>query len=267
MAKSNESTKSIGERISRLRTAKNETQKEMATALFVDRVTVSQWENGERDIKTGNIVSIAAYLGVSTDYLLGVSDIKTTNSDIQSIAKTTGLSEEAINELSSIPDYGGVPGSDDYKVAKYIHSKTMRNRLIINLLLTNKRGKKALEALTHYLFATLKNDNFTPFTLELKLPDCDDIWTDKPELSNEVLRGALLEIAVHELKLIQTDNVIKKNFNDRVKILEGRKGRSLSQKELLEVWAEEAALTTVLSSTPYERDIIYKEGSDNGKEK
>lgn len=42
---------------------------------------------------------LANFYGVSTDYLLGLSDVKTTKEDIQVTCKTTGLSADAIKAL------------------------------------------------------------------------------------------------------------------------------------------------------------------------
>ena len=51
------SISAIGERIKALRISKKLTQAELAQALNVKRQTVAQWENQERDLKTGAIIS------------------------------------------------------------------------------------------------------------------------------------------------------------------------------------------------------------------
>lgn len=52
------SISAIGERIKALRISKKITQAELAQALNVKRQTVAQWENQERDLKTGAIISL-----------------------------------------------------------------------------------------------------------------------------------------------------------------------------------------------------------------
>ncbi|MDR0616629.1 MAG: helix-turn-helix transcriptional regulator [Synergistaceae bacterium] len=89
-------TESIGERIARLRTKRGATQQEMAASLYVDRVTVSQWEKGTRDIKTGNMVSLAEYLDVSCDYLLGRTRTASPDDFIQEVCKRYGHTEGAL---------------------------------------------------------------------------------------------------------------------------------------------------------------------------
>ncbi len=59
--------------------------------------------NGTRQPKAQTIVRIAKAFNVSTDYLLGITDIKTTaNDDTNMAAKTTGLSTDCIEMLSKI---------------------------------------------------------------------------------------------------------------------------------------------------------------------
>jgi transcriptional regulator with XRE-family HTH domain len=92
----------IGSRIEELRNQKGVTQQEVANALFVDRVTVSQWEKGTRDIKTGNMVSVAEYFGVSCDYLLGRSRAATPDDFMQEIVTRYGLTEATLQFLERL---------------------------------------------------------------------------------------------------------------------------------------------------------------------
>lgn len=87
----------IGGRIRALREEKKLTQLELSKELKVKRQTIAQWENGERDLKTGYIIALANYFNVSTDYILGLSEYKTTISN--NIGIVTGLSEKSIEQL------------------------------------------------------------------------------------------------------------------------------------------------------------------------
>lgn len=53
----------------------------------------------------GSLIALANYFGVSTDYLLGLSKIKTSDNSIQATCNITGLSEKAIEWLRST-NYG-----------------------------------------------------------------------------------------------------------------------------------------------------------------
>lgn len=61
--------------------------------------TISYYANGERLPNTDVLIRLAKVLKVSADYLLGLQDIASPNTDIQAIHNKTGLSELAISYL------------------------------------------------------------------------------------------------------------------------------------------------------------------------
>lgn len=84
-------------RIAELRKEKGLTQDDIAKKLFIKRETVAQWEVGSRDIKTAYIAPLAEIFGVTTDYLLEVTDNRTAAN--AEIGKITGLSDRSIAAL------------------------------------------------------------------------------------------------------------------------------------------------------------------------
>lgn len=62
--------------------------------------TINKHYNGDRKISTEYVIKYAKYFGVSTDYLLGLSNVSTTETDIRMINEYTGLSELAIDTLN-----------------------------------------------------------------------------------------------------------------------------------------------------------------------
>lgn len=94
---SNSDLKAIGKRIAEQRQKNNLTQAELGNLLCVSREIINYWENGSRDIKTGNVVLLAEALNTTCDYILRGIDLK--NADI---SKQTGLSNDAINNLREI---------------------------------------------------------------------------------------------------------------------------------------------------------------------
>lgn len=62
-------------RIRELREDKELTQKQMAKILNCSQQVYSNYELGQRDIPTDILIKIANYHEVSTDYILGISDI------------------------------------------------------------------------------------------------------------------------------------------------------------------------------------------------
>ena len=75
---------------------------EMARVTGFSRPTVQFWFNGERTPDAENLITLSRTLGVSVDYLLGLSPAKTTDPELQGIVNYTGLSEDAIKAVRSI---------------------------------------------------------------------------------------------------------------------------------------------------------------------
>lgn len=96
----------IGERISRALEFRGVKQKELAERLKVKDNVVSYFCSGTRIPNTMQIIEIATFLNVSTDYLLGLSAIQSTDADIKAIHRHTGLSDKAIEELNKHINFG-----------------------------------------------------------------------------------------------------------------------------------------------------------------
>lgn len=72
----------------------------LAEAFDTTRQTVSNWQAGSTVPDAISISVIANYFGVTTDYLLGLSDVKSYDASIRATEKLTGLSEEAIGIIA-----------------------------------------------------------------------------------------------------------------------------------------------------------------------
>lgn len=79
------------------RTGKN--HKEIALEIGVSDGALSEWASDNKTANIDGLVAVAKYFGVTSDYLLGLSEVKSRNLTTQSISKATGLSEEAIETL------------------------------------------------------------------------------------------------------------------------------------------------------------------------
>lgn len=73
----------------------------VAKDLFLKDQTLEKYEKGDTLPNIEKAAEIAQYYGVSTDYLLGLTDIQSPDTDIQAICEYTGLSEEAVSILHS----------------------------------------------------------------------------------------------------------------------------------------------------------------------
>lgn len=64
----------FSKRLKELRLEKELTQAQLANATGLSRSAIGFWENGERIPLATVIIILAKYFGVTTDYLLGVTD-------------------------------------------------------------------------------------------------------------------------------------------------------------------------------------------------
>ncbi len=89
----------ITERLKDLRKKRGLTLEALAEATKISRSALGTYETGEfKDISPFSIVTLAKFYGVTTDYLMGVSNLeKETDADIQELR----LTNEALNVLKS----------------------------------------------------------------------------------------------------------------------------------------------------------------------
>lgn len=91
----------------------------IADKLGCDVSLITKHYNGDRNVSLDYVVKYADYFKVSTDYLLGVSDVATNDKDLQYICDYTGLNEKSINNLTSPPPI-------DNTIMKYLFSDTVQ---------------------------------------------------------------------------------------------------------------------------------------------
>lgn len=93
--------------VERLRTLIDETElprQAIADEMGCDVSTVTKHYNGTRNLTIDFIAMYARYFNVSSDYLLGLSDVRTVSPDTAMICRVTGLDDKAVRTLSEIND-------------------------------------------------------------------------------------------------------------------------------------------------------------------
>lgn len=92
---------SIAERIRWLRTSRGMEQEELASKIDITRKTMNiyELEKNKKGIPTDIIIKIAKVFNVTTDYLLGLTDLESTDITYKKIHKVTGLTDDAISVL------------------------------------------------------------------------------------------------------------------------------------------------------------------------
>lgn len=231
---------SIGERIKYLRTQRLMTQGDLAKIMSRKRSEITMYETGARSFDFVTLVKFADVLNVSTDYLLGRTDVESDESDIKNSINTTGLSEKAILTLRNLnisnlnkielinflieQDYISNEVSEYFKNNEQLETnhnkqydnKSLRKQLkfadkIIN---ESKKRKSILDNLLNYMTTKIKNQKM--------YISSDEVISDKKItsnlydefaniISNEVVDGneivdkILLDKIVENLKLSKND--------------------------------------------------------------
>ena len=96
--------KSLPSRLRALLEEKSLRPEDIAKATGSTRQSINYYKNGDRVPDADMLAKISKYLGVSSDYLLGLSDTKSLDESIQAAAKLTGLSGDAIEILKILND-------------------------------------------------------------------------------------------------------------------------------------------------------------------
>lgn len=91
--------KVIGSRINEALAFSNKKQKELAAHLGVPDNTISYFCSGKRVPNAEQIIEISKFLGVSADFLLGLTKNTTTDSDLKAVCDYTGLTDEAVKKI------------------------------------------------------------------------------------------------------------------------------------------------------------------------
>lgn len=125
-------------RIRELREAKKESHATLGNAVSINEQTLKNYEQAAlyKGQSTGkdrvtkiagmsinNLCKLADHFGVSTDYLLGRSDIQTADADIQAACKTTGLTEKAIMNAQKC----------DSQILSYLLESELFSALIVDI--------------------------------------------------------------------------------------------------------------------------------------
>lgn len=104
----------VSKRIVSLREEKGETQQELANAIGITRQSLSRYEIAARTVNAEVLGALARHFGVSADYLLGLSDVRSTEQDMRTACEVTGLTEETIESLQTLVKVKSNPIVSDF---------------------------------------------------------------------------------------------------------------------------------------------------------
>lgn len=90
------------DRLMKLRKELNLTQEELAKKIGYTRTAVSAWEIGRNEPSNADTIKLAEYFGVTTDYLLGKTDVRNPGQQIDDVLNETmiGMSKKEYDKLT-----------------------------------------------------------------------------------------------------------------------------------------------------------------------
>ena len=142
------------------------TNTEFADLLGISRQTVGFYCNGDRIPDAVVLRQIAEKCGVSADWLLGLVDITSSEIELRSVCKYTGLSEKAIKKLLWYKDIPNKPTNPCIKRFCWILDKILSSEELFPLLF----------AISRFLDAYIRvYKNFTDDAPDGKWNECGDI--------------------------------------------------------------------------------------------
>ena len=229
----------VSRRIVELREEKGETQQELADAIGITRQSLSRYEIAVRTINVDVLGALAQHFGVSSDYILGLSDVRSTDQDMKTACEVTGLSENALNGLIAAAEWG------EPALTKTIN--LLLSELASDLNYEYEIDSGIISQLKMYLY-TASNDNRT-FSVShsgklINLSNTDIFAKPEIETAEDLL--SCCRIGANEI----IEKVLFERLCDAIK---------KTKKNLKEIHAENDAFDA------YKKNAIEQEGNHNGE--
>ena len=95
-------TEIFAKRLKELRAQNGLSLEQMAEKLNVTAQSLSLYERAKRTINIDLLCDISKQFNVSADYLVGLSDVPSLDTNIQAVCDYTGLSEKAVKNITLI---------------------------------------------------------------------------------------------------------------------------------------------------------------------
>lgn len=179
--------------------------KEIAEGIQISESQLSKVLYAQTELGISSLVKIAEYFNVSTDYLLGLTDLKSPKEDFKTIHKVTGLSDKAIQILQS--------ELEKDKEARKISTKYTSFRDGINMisfLIEHEQEYSVFKALSSFLWFKEKMKK----VIEAK----QDIIDDDLEYSMTVKQyEALKKVMLDEILMKLKEHIENEGTNGRKK--------------------------------------------------
>ncbi len=175
---------------------------QFAKRLEMNRQTVDRYYNGDRCPDVPALAHICERMGVSADWLLGLSDVREPSTELRAVCNYTGLSEEAVNRITNNDDewplsvgalshlivsYGFGDVIESYNAFLDLLGKIEHKPAIDNLSSYQQRDDGTIEmniyeAIHHYMNkATMAFNSVCGYEFGQRMEKMDDIDYSTPE--------------------------------------------------------------------------------------
>ena len=248
----------IGTRINSALAGSNKLQKELAKHLNVTDNYVSYLCSGTRSPNIAQIIKIAEFTNVSADYLLGLSDVSSSDPEDRAICKKIGCSEEAYKALESIYS---MPQVDDNPLNIIVSDIMITQKIAFDaFLIDNSLQTREETEVPHYRFIELLCDAIITKFLVLNYEKYKDneckksSFSEATEISNFAiineygLSRTIPDFIKRCAEIICKDYYV--DFDDNWKIKDKITGRS--------IFSEESRFYQQNESIPFVFESVYR---------
>lgn len=188
------------ERLSSLMKERGVTQQDLANALGVKRQTISLYKSGQSTPDAKLLRDLSVFFKISSDYLLGLTDIKTPDVNIKAISEETGLSENCIEILKII--HRTDICADKSGIVKYEFSET------INCLVEHEPDFNPIVWIGRYLSVpSIDRTHYITVNGEVKKKNADSS-TEKDafcDISSYAIENAFLREVTTQLIMLKKE--------------------------------------------------------------
>lgn len=181
--------------LKKLRAKNGMSQTDLANAIGVSRGAISYYEKKDRLPDIATLWKIADLFHVSSDYLIGFSDIPTQDLSVSYMAKSLGLTQKTIEDLSAYAKFT----KESCKNQEYFKQKLSTLNYIVS-------GSDLLDRITNYLYFNATHfKNFYDDDLDTLAPINElELWDSRSENSYsddwDLWSNALLLLVQQELQ-------------------------------------------------------------------
>lgn len=183
------------------------TQAELAQACGVQRQSVAQWRDGNTRPEILSLGKIAEFFNVSADYLIGLTDNKTTDKATLEVCATVGLNDHSIKFLLN-PDNAYLRHGIDLLIQHHTDATPEDDKEPLH-------DVSILQSLTALMTMAESGEdafiNYGENTIEGKHGDTEDINLQMPKIKQIVYTNPDQR---RTLSLFEAESLIEKNMID-----------------------------------------------------